>query len=385
MRNNSANDIKDRFVEEQKNIEEYLRFLEYKISVLNSDLQKIEQLLEKHKILKTGHRSYHLLLQDDKVKKEEIRYREIAKNKAKIGTRLIEINNKLEKTSYPEKLNTVDIRTKLGELILAIKEKIQENNRTDFKAIRQEFVERLKPHEKELRLDLYCIKSIENIESAVNYAIESANYLILKEELDDLLFIVGSLKHIGIMIKMSSKDEQLSIVRQGFILFMTVFDATIFDLMRIALNKNFFKLIGFFGKNDKISLDTLNNYNTFDDLKNSLIEKQLKKKYIKDVLLILEKINVNLTEDKKKDDLAKLVELILRRNVHIHNRGIVDERYLDKNIEGIPQFDVYGFKLDDYARIDNKYWKEAIRLSKNCVAGITDWIENKNCIVSVAT
>ncbi len=384
MKNNSANDIKDRFVEEQKNIEEYLRFLEYKISVLNSDLQKIEQLLEKYKILETGYRSDHLLLQDDKVKEEEIRYREIAKNKAKIDTRLIEINNKLEKTSYPEKLNTVDIRTELGELIFAIKEKIQENNRTDFKAIRQEFVERLKPHEKELRLDLYYIKSIENVESAVNYAIESANYLILKEELDDLLFIVGSLKHIDIMIKMSSKDEQLSSVRQGFILFMTVFDATIFDLMRIALNKNFFKLIGFFGKNDKISLDTLNNYNTFDDLKNSLIEEQLKKKYIKDVLLILEKINVNLTEDKKKDDFAKLVELILRRNVHIHNRGIVDERYLDKNIKEIPQFNVYGFELDDYARIDNKYWKEAIRLSKNCVEGITDWIENKNCIVGVA-
>ncbi len=385
MKNNSANDIKDRFVEEEKNIEEYLCFLEYKISVLNSDLQKIEQLLEKHKILETGCRPDHLLLQDDKVKEEEIKYREIAKNKAKIGTRLIEINNKLEKTSYPEKLNTVDIRTELGELIFGIKEKIQENDRTDFKAIRQEFVERLKPHEKELRLDLYYIKSIENIESAVNYAIESANYLILKEELDDLLFVVGSLKHIGIMIKMSSKDEQLSIVRQGFILFMTVFDATIFDLMRIALNKNFFKLIGFFGKNDKISLDTLSNYNTFDDLKNSLVEEQLKKKYIKDVLLILKKINVNLTEDKKKDDFAKLMELILRRNVHIHNRGIVDERYLDKNIEGIPQFNVYGFKLDDYARIDNKYWKEAIRLSKNCVEGITDWIENKNCIVSMAT
>ena len=385
MKNDSANNIKDRFVEEQKNIEEYLRFLEYKISVLNSDLQKIEQLLEKHKILETGYRSYHLLLQDDKAKKEEIRYREIVENKAKIDTRLIEINNKLKKTSYPEKLNTVDIRTELGELILAIKERIQGSDRTDFKAIRQEFVERLKPNEKELRLDLYYIKSIENVESAVNYAIESASYLTLKEEFDDFLFIVGSLKHIDIMIRMSSKDEQLSIVRQGFILLMTVFDATIFDLMRIALNKNFFKLIGFFGKNDKISLDTLNNYNTFDDLKNSLIEKQLKKKYIKDVLLILEKINVNLTEDKKKDDLAKLVELILRRNVHIHNRGIVDERYLDKNIEEIPQFNVYGFKLDDYARIDNKYWREAIRLSKNCVEGITDWIENKNCIVSVAT
>jgi len=387
LNNKTATDIKNRFEEEKKNIEEYLRFLEYKISVLNSDLQKIEQLLVKHKIFESKLKTYPLLFKDEQSnKKEKIRYNNIIKIRPQIEERLLEIGKELEIIPYPEKLNTVDTRTELGNLILEIKEKIQENNMTDIDTLKKKYIKSLKPNEKELRLDLYDIKSIVNIESAVNYVVESANYIILKEEHSNLLFVCEKLKHIGIMIKMSSKDEQLSIARQGFILLMTLFDATIFDLMRIALSKNFFQLIGFLGKNDKISLDDLSNYNSFDEFKDALIEEQLKKKYIKDILLIINKLDVNTTTgNKTNNDFAKLVELVLRRNIHIHNRGIVDERYLDKNIKEMPKFNIYGFDLGDYAKIDNKYWKEAIRLTMNCVEDITGWIEEKNCFVNVTT
>lgn len=386
MNNKTATDIKNRFEEEKKNIEEYLCFLEYKISVLNSDLQKIEQLLVKYKFFESELKTCHLLFKNENSNKEEIRYNNIIKIKPQIEKRLLEIDEKLEIIPYPEKLNTVDIRTELGDLILVIKEEIQKNNITDIDTLKKKYIKSLKPNEKELRLDLYYIKSIVNVESAVNYAVESANFIIFKEEYDDLLFVCGKLKHIDIMIKMSSKNEQLSIVRQGFILLMTVFDATIFDLMRIALSINFFKLIGFLGKNDKISLDNLSNYNSFDDFKDALIEEQLKKKYVKDILLILNKLDVNtVTDNKINKDFAKLVELVLRRNIHVHNRGIVDERYLAKNIKEMPKFNIYGFDLGDYAKIDNKYWKEAIRLSKNCVEEIANWIEVKNCSVNNAT
>lgn len=114
---------------------------------------------------------------------------------------------------------------------------MQESAKTNIETIGNRYIKRLKPREKELRLDLYHIKQIVDVESAVNYAIEGANYLVLEEEWHDLQSIIGQLKYVDIMIKMSSKDEQLSIVRQGFILLMTAFDATIFDLLRIALNK----------------------------------------------------------------------------------------------------------------------------------------------------
>ena len=220
------------------------------------------------------------------------------------------------------------------------------------------------------------------MESAVNYAIRSAHYLVLEEEWHDLQSVISQLKYIDIMIKMSSKDEQLSIVRQGFILLMTAFDATVFDLARIALNKNFFGLIGFFGKSDKIPLDTLGNYNSFDDLRISLVEKQLKRRYVKDILIILNNLKVDMVKDKRDNGFAKLVELVLRRNIHLHNRGIVDERYLDKNMEEMPNFNIYGFELGDYARIDNKYWKEAAELCKDCVEEIADWIEEKKCLIN---
>ena len=42
------------------------------------------------------------------------------------------------------------------------------------------------------------------------------------------------------------------------------------------------------------------------------------------------------------DRFERLIELVLRRNVHVHNRGIVDSRYLDenKNIDRLNQGDV---------------------------------------------
>jgi DNA repair exonuclease SbcCD ATPase subunit len=111
MKNNFAINIKNRFEEEQKNIEEYLRFLEYKISFLNSDLLKIEQLLVKYRILTTENKYYHLPSQNEELNKEEIKCNEIIKNKSQIEKRLLEINDLLERFHYPEKLNTIDIRT----------------------------------------------------------------------------------------------------------------------------------------------------------------------------------------------------------------------------------------------------------------------------------
>lgn len=90
-----------------------------------------------------------------------------------------------------------------------------------------------------------------------------------------------------------------------------------------------------------------------------------------------------MVRDRSGNDFAKLIELVLRRNIHVHNRGIVDERYLDKNMKEMANFNVYGFEVGDYARIDNEYWKEAIELCKDCVEGITGWIEEKDCFINV--
>jgi len=43
------------------------------------------------------------------------------------------------------------------------------------------------------------------------------------------------------------------VLRQGFLLLMTAFDAAVFDLVRIAFRKKFFQIIGTFGKQEGIT------------------------------------------------------------------------------------------------------------------------------------
>lgn len=381
----TASEIKTRFFEEQENIEDYIRFLEYNTSPLNSDLQKIRQLLEKYGFLDSKSKNYDLFSKDDVANESEILYDEICKIRPQIEKQLLKVNDSIDKLNYPEKLNTVDVRTELGELVLCIKEQLQEDKTIDIENFKKENIKRLKPQENELRLDLYYINSIKDVESAVNYAIESAKYLIINDEYNDLMLICGKLKQIDIMMKMSKKDDQLNIVRQGFILLMTIFDSTIFDLMRTALNNNFFELISIFGKNDKIALDAFKDYNSLDNFKESVIEGQLKKKYIKDILFILKNLDVKLVVENSDNQFAKLIELILRRNIHVHNLGIIDEKYLEKKKNDSPAFNIYGFNLGEYAKIDNKYWKEANRLCKNCVLGIVNWISDNKCKINITT
>ena len=71
---------------------------------------------------------------------------------------------------------------------------------------------------------------------------------------------------------------------------MTAFDAAIFDLVREALRANFFGLIPVFGKDakeSKINLKDMGQFNDFGEFADSIIEIQLKTRYIKDLLHIL--------------------------------------------------------------------------------------------------
>lgn len=98
-------------------------------------------------------------------------------------------------------------------------------------------------------------------------------------------------------------------------------------------------------------------------------------RYLKDLLFLLNDLGVSCVDDSSGDRFADLVELVLRRNVHVHNRGVVDERYLERDQEGQPQFNLFGLSVGDLAPIDESYWKQAVRLCRNCVALIAAWAE----------
>ncbi len=156
---------------------------------------------------------------------------------------------------------------------------------------------------------------------------------------------------------------------------MTAFDAAVFDLVRVKLHNDFFGLIGMFGKQEKVSLQEIGEAGSFDEFRASIIDDQMKRRYVKDLLIILDTLGLKCSDESTGDSLGHLIELVLRRNVHVHNRGIVDERYLERDDKpGKAKYNVYPLKLGENAVIDEAYWESANRLCKGCVERIADWV-----------
>jgi hypothetical protein len=163
----------------------------------------------------------------------------------------------------------------------------------------------------------------------------------------------------------ASPNSEIHIYRQGLILLMTTFDVAVFDLARAALRADFFGLISKFG-NDKLSLQEIGAFGDLDALRDGIIEQQLKKVFIRELLFLLQKMGATLTDS--KDRFPELIEIVLRRNLHVHNRGFVDEKYLEGN------FNIYELKLGDFAVVDWSYFLQAVELLTETVKQISRWV-----------
>ena len=212
-------------------------------------------------------------------------------------------------------------------------------------------------------------------EDIVDFAIQSAIYLLKTRKFNELQFVTEKADEIEIALKMLKPETEINVLRQGFILLMTIFDATVFDLARVALQKDFFRLIGVFGKQDKVSLESFGKYADFEKFKEETIEDQLKTKYLKDVFSILESQHVEYITANGYEAIH-LKEMVQRRNIHIHNRGRVDDKYLEKDNNGAPRYNIYNLAVGSIAHVDVEYWNMANALCRNCVENLANWTES---------
>ena len=186
------------------------------------------------------------------------------------------------------------------------------------------------------------------------------------------------LEEIQLLLRIATPDAEINILRQAFILLMTAFDATVFDLVRAKLRNDFFSLIGKFGKQEKVSLPEIGDAGSFDAFRDGIIEDQLKKRYIKDLLVVLDSLGIKCTDEPAGDSFGHLIEMVLRRNVHVHNRGLVDERYLERDtLSDKPKFNLYNLSLGQAAVIDEDYWESANRLCEGCVERVAGWASRR--------
>jgi hypothetical protein len=297
-------------------------------------------------------------------------YDQIHGAKRQIEKSLYETEKELDSTEAPENLGKIDVRSYVGELIEYIIESIDYD--LSPKHIKTVIQDTTRQCQEMAQTADYEVPD----DSVLDYAIQSAIYISKIRKYNDLAFILEKHDEIEIVVRMQKPEAEINTLRQGFILLMTIFDATMSDLMRIALKKDFFHLISIVGKQNKIRLESLNKYKSFNEFSEEIIEEQLKQKYIKDILAILECNNIQYIDNSTEFEAIHLIEMIQRRNIHIHNRGIVDEKYLEKDDNGVPRYNIYNLKIGSIAKIDLPYWEMSNKLCKNCVENTSIWIES---------
>lgn len=212
------------------------------------------------------------------------------------------------------------------------------------------------------------------LKALISLAMEHARHVWFRQRVDAMIYAREQFGELEVLARMAAPDAEINVLRQGFLLLLTAFDAAVFDLTRVAFGRRFFELVGAFGRQDKVSLESIAGDGSFGAFRDRLVEEQLRKRYVKDLLGLLQGIGVELVDPAGPDRPVQLIELILRRNVHVHNRGVVDERYLEADPQTKqPRSNLYNLKLGDVARIDAAYLETANRLCGNCVERLVKW------------
>lgn len=150
-------------------------------------------------------------------------------------------------------------------------------------------------------------------------------------------------------IKLVDTSSSANIFRQSFINVFSIFDAYVFDNLKEYFYKHPEELGKFLDtKNServKVALEDVLPFTSIEQLKNELVQRQFSGRYLSE---IIKKLKTYLPSLFDGIDYAKLMEMIERRNIHLHHKGYVDEKYYSS-------FNIYSLSVGDYAFIDSKY------------------------------
>lgn len=362
--------LRNRFHEEQEYLQKYVEFLQFKTAVSKTDIRELSNILSRNDLLELNYETGWASWKDPfELSELENIYSQLHDAKERIKSSLTEVETELDAIKAPEGLRATDMRSYEGELIQFMLDGLEGDlSSKNIQEVRQEAIRQSK--------EIAEMGDTEvPDESVFDFAIQSAIYILKSRKYNELAYVCEKSDEIEIAIRMQRPEAEINVLRQGFILLMTIFDATVFDLMRVALRKDFFRLIGVVGKQDKVPLESLNKYDSFDKFRDEIIEEQLKPKYVKDILAILENQNVQYVDTSTGFRAIHLKEMIQRRNIHIHNRGRVDEKYMERDNNGAPRYNIYNLAIGSVAQVDFQYWEMANRLCKDCVDYMADWIE----------
>lgn len=158
----------------------------------------------------------------------------------------------------------------------------------------------------------------------------------------------------------------INIYRQAFILLMTAFDAAVFDLFSDIFNRDFFNIARIMNYEKKFSLSDITKHQNFSEFASETISIMISGKYISDILLeILHKYKSDFFLIEENDCFDEIMEMVQRRNLHVHKNGIVDEKYFTKG-----NGSRLGIHIGEYAVIDNLYYNNVSETLRSFISNI---------------
>lgn len=367
----SEAEIQSRFVAEQEYIQRFLHFLRVKGSLRDEQIREVSNVLRQNGLPELPARGDWRRSHDPYLPEETAALVAVIESiRPALELAVTEAHAHLSMLEAPRGLRAIDVRSTLGEWIqyfvealgghvtqAAIEQAVDDAKQMQAQAVREhgdDYIEVLSDEE-------------------IQYAIDSALFLLADRKLAGLLYVQDRFLEFDLAHRLASPDAGLNVLRQGFLLLMTAFDAAVFDLFRVGLSRDFFKGIAALAGKDKVPFARFSKFQTFEQFRDDIIEDQLRSRYLKDLLQILNSFGVECVDEATGDRFIDLIELVLRRNVHVHNRGIVDERYLERDENGSPRFNIHNLQLGTLAVIDFAYWERANRLCRNCVQRVATW------------
>lgn len=259
----------------------------------------------------------------------------------------------LESTSLvlfelPNSIKEIDQRSYFGELINGICELLLEyDNESD-----ENILKIIKNNIEDSHKHVDPIHQISFTNDQILSSFEAAKIINNNRKYYEKFEIIDTLLNFKATLRLIDNSSFSNIYRQSFINIFSIFEASIFDVLKDYFKKNIGELERFFNPNNsnnnklRYSSEDLLDFETIDSLHDDLIERRFSGIYLSTIIRLLKCYNSKFFDD--TSDLTKLFESINRRNIHIHNKGIVDSKYiLDAN--------PYSFKLGDTAFISRDY------------------------------
>ena len=244
-----------------------------------------------------------------------------------------------EEGEFPEWLRRIDQREPLGELINYCIDCLNDDILLDENKLNLELVEWNQ------RIG-ECVYTNEMLQQALAVApIVREHRINSALENDDM-----NLARLAATIRMLDVTANSNIYRQAFVNLFSIFDAYVFDYLKKYFFNHISELESFLGGEKlKVPYEDIFANQTINEAKDDFIRKKFDGKYIKQLLKALHHSNITVFDG---IEYPKIMEMVNRRNIHIHNKGIVDNRYVE-------EFNIYSYDTGEYAAITKQYFESA--------------------------